>query len=99
MAAIRERPGRGGTVYQVEIRLKGHRPVRRTFARRTDARRWLVQTEAAIRERRYFRTAETEKHILSELLGRYRANCVRRRRWRPSSPAGRPASVTGGGLK
>ncbi len=72
MAAIRERPGRGGTVYQVEIRLKGHRPVRRTFARRTDARRWLVQTEAAIRERRYFRTAEAEKHTLSELLERYR---------------------------
>lgn len=71
MATIRERPSSDGPRYFVEIRLKGQRPVRRSFRRRTDARRWAVQTEAAIRERRYFRTVEAERHTFAELVDRY----------------------------
>lgn len=71
MASIRERPSSQGPRYFVEIRLKGQRPVRKSFQRKVDARRWAVQTEAAIRERRYFRSAEAERHTFDELVDRY----------------------------
>lgn len=71
MATIRERPGKLGITYLADVRLRRHRPVRKTFKRKTDAKRWATQTEAAIRERRYFRTAESEKHTLGDAITRY----------------------------
>jgi hypothetical protein len=42
-----------------------------TFKRLTDAKKWGQQTESAIREGRYFKTAEARKHTFSELADRY----------------------------
>jgi len=72
MASICKRiDGKTGTTYQVKIRLTGHPTESRTFKRLTDAKRWAVQTEAAIRERRHFKTVEAEKHTLRDLCERY----------------------------
>jgi hypothetical protein len=71
VASIRPREGKQGKTYQVEIRVRGHRPVVRSFKRLTDAKRWAQQTEVAIRERRYFRTAEAQRHTFGEMVDRY----------------------------
>ena len=71
MAYIQERVKNGKPSYTVSIRLKGHKPVFATFERKTDAKRWITQTEAAIREGRYFHQAEAQKHTVSDLVNRY----------------------------
>src|SRR4029078_10541793 len=52
-------------------RVKGYPPETEVFTRLTDARRWAVQTEAAIRERRHCGSQESAKHTVEDLLGRY----------------------------
>lgn len=75
MASIRKRTRKDGTTsYRVDIRLKGHPPERATFKRLTDAKRWGQQTEAAIREGRYFKTRESQKHTLADLIDIYIAD-------------------------
>ena len=71
MASIQERKKNGKPSYTVKIRLKGHQPVFQTFKRKTDAERWAKQTEAAIFEGRFFKTSESQKHSLSDLIDRY----------------------------
>jgi len=72
MASIESRRAADGTVsHRVKIRLKGHPPETASFSRLTDARRWEQSTEAAIREGRYFKTAEAKRHTLSDLIDRY----------------------------
>ena len=72
MASIRKRISKGGlTSYRVEIRLKGFPPQSATFKRITDAKKWVQHTESAIREGRYFKTAEARKHTFSEMVNRY----------------------------
>jgi len=61
----------GATHYQAKVRLRGHPQQSKTFTRLTDAKRWATQTEAAIRERRHFKTIEAEKHTLRDLCARY----------------------------
>jgi integrase len=71
MASIQERKKNGKPSYTAKIRLKGHQPVFQTFTRKTDAVRWANQTEAAIIEGRFFKTAESQKHTMSDLIDRY----------------------------
>ena len=72
MASIRKRVNKNGShSYRVDVRLKGFSPQRATFTRLTDAKKWAQHTEAAIREGRYFKTAEARKHTFSELADRY----------------------------
>ena len=61
----------GKTTHRVKIRIKGYPTEQTTFDRLTDARRWATQTEAAIREGRYFKTRESQRHTLSDLIDRY----------------------------
>jgi len=61
----------GSTVYRAKVRMKGHPLQTATFPRLTDAKRWRVQTEAAIREGRHFKAAEAKRHTLAELIDRY----------------------------
>ena len=61
----------GSIVYRAKVRMRGHPPQTATFPRLTDAKRWRVQTEAAIREGRHFKTAEAKRHTLAELIDRY----------------------------
>ncbi len=72
MASIRKRMRKDGSAsYRVEVRLKGFPPQRATFHRLTDAKRWVQDTESAIRDRRYFKTAQARKHTLAELIDKY----------------------------
>jgi len=72
MATIEKRANvKGEQIYRVKIRLKGAPAQSATFRRLTDARKWEQQTEAAIRDGRYFKTAEAKKHTLAELIDRY----------------------------
>jgi integrase len=72
MANIQERPGKDGKMnYRVLVRLKGHPRQTATFDRKTDAKIWAQQTEAAIREGRHFKTTEAKKHTLANLIDRY----------------------------
>lgn len=71
MATIQARKTEGGTRYRVQVRLRGHPPVSASFERRTDARTWAQQTEAAIRDGRYFPTHEAKRRTLADLVDRY----------------------------
>ena len=72
MANIESRRSEDGTLsHRVKVRLKGHAPESATFARLTDARRWAQATEAAMRERRHFKTSEAKRHTLADLVDRY----------------------------
>ena len=72
MANIQERKSKDGkTSYRVQVRLKGFPPQTATFERKTDAKRWVLETEASIREGRYFKTKEARRRTLAELCDRY----------------------------
>jgi len=71
MATIRKIEGARGDKYRVEVRMKGFPPQTARFDRITDAKRWAQDTESAIRERRYFKTAEAQRHTLSEAIDKY----------------------------
>jgi integrase len=71
MANIQEIVGVTGTKYRVLIRLKGFPAQSATFARKTDAKKWAQDTESAIRDGRYFKTAEAKRHTAAEMIERY----------------------------
>lgn len=72
MATYRTRKTSDGKIrHQAIIRLKGYPQESATFERRTDAKKWAQQTEAAMIEGRYFKTTEAKKHTLAELIDRY----------------------------
>lgn len=73
MGSIKERKDENGKIigYHVQIRIKGTLPQHASFKRKTDADRWVQQTEAAIREGRHFKTTEAKKHTLAQLIDRY----------------------------
>ena len=81
MASIRKRTRKdGATSYRVDVRLKGHPAERATFKRLTDAKKWAQDTECAIREGRYFKTREAQRHTLGEMVDRYVSLEVPKRR-------------------
>lgn len=72
MARIKERTDKNGvTKYTAEVRLKGYPAQTATFKRKTDANKWIQNTESAIREGRHFKTTEAKKHTLGDLVDRY----------------------------
>lgn len=72
MKGIQERKTKDGeTRYRVQVRMKGHPPVRATFKSKTKAKLWKQETECSIREGRYFKTTEARKHTLQEAICRY----------------------------
>ena len=72
MATIERRLSKAsGNSYRAKIRLKGYPVQSASFERLTDARKWAQQTEAAIREGRHFKTTESKRHTLAELIDRY----------------------------
>lgn len=72
MAYIEERDsGDGTTSYRVQIRVKGQKQITATFTRKTDAKIWAQETETALRNGKYFKTAEAKKHTASEMIDRY----------------------------
>lgn len=72
MATIEERKNDNGeTSYRVKVRLRGHPVATATFKRKTDAKQWAQDTESQIRKGQYFKTSESKRHTLRELLQRY----------------------------
>lgn len=61
----------GSTSFRVKVRMRGFPTQTATFARKTDAKEWAKQTEIAIKEGKYFKTAEAKKHTFNELVERY----------------------------
>jgi integrase len=76
MANIRQRTSTttGETTFTVQVRLSGFPTQTATFKRKTDARNWAQQTEAAIRDGRYFPTAESKRHTVTDLIDRWLAS-------------------------
>lgn len=72
VANIQSRRGKdGSTTFRVQVRLRGHPPVSRSFVRRTDARLWAQQMEASIRKGDALPVNEARKHTLGDLVDRY----------------------------
>ena len=72
MAQIIERLRKNGKkAFLVRIRMKGHPEAAASFERLTDARIWASTTETEMREGRYIKTNEAQKHSLSDLVERY----------------------------
>ena len=73
MATFRKHVAKDGSAsFTVRIRIKGAPEVTKTFSRLTDARQWAENTQSAIKERRYFRTRESERRTVSDLIERHR---------------------------
>ncbi|MGD0465913.1 MAG: site-specific integrase [Gammaproteobacteria bacterium] len=72
MASIESRGSKDQKVtYRAKVRLKGFPLQTASFRRLTDAKRWVQQTESAIREGRHFKTSAAKKHTLSEAIDAY----------------------------
>jgi integrase len=72
MADIQERISKSGVkTYTARVRLKGYSTQTATFKRLTDAKKWVQNTESAIREGRHFKTVEAKKHTLGDMLDKY----------------------------
>ncbi len=57
--------------YHAEVRLKGHSPERATFRTKSAAKKWIQDTESAIRDGRYRQLSESKKHTLANLIDRF----------------------------
>lgn len=72
MASFQKRTLQNGeTSYRVQVRLKGYEVQRATFSRLTDAKKWAQSVEAALRERRHFKSAEAKRHTVGDMIDRY----------------------------
>jgi len=72
MATITERIAKDGTKrHRAEVRLKNYPTQTATFKRLTDAKKWIQDTESAIREGRHFKTVEAKKHSFADMVDRY----------------------------
>ncbi len=72
MATIQKRTSNSGKItYTATIRLKGHPSETATFDRKTDAQKWVASIESAIKENRHFKTSESKKRTLEQLIEKY----------------------------
>jgi integrase len=72
MGSIRELKKKNGeTTYHAEVRLKGKKTERETFRTKTQAKQWIQDTEAAIRDGRYKSNSGSKKHTVGDLIDRF----------------------------
>lgn len=72
MASIESRINADGSKsYHVKIRIKKYPQQNASFIRLTDAKRWALSTEAAIREGRFSKNSASKRHTLGETIERY----------------------------
>lgn len=72
MATIRELVRKDGSrSYHAEVRLRGHPPQRATFRTRSLAKKWVQDVESGIRDGRHFKTVESKRHTVGELIERF----------------------------
>ena len=58
-------------MYTARVRIKGFPQQTATFARKTDAKKWIQKIESSIRESKYFSQAEAKRHTFADLTERY----------------------------
>ena len=68
---VKRQDSKGKVSYQAKVRIKGFSTKTATFSRITDAKRWEQQTEAAMKEGRYFQAEKNAKIIFSEVIDKY----------------------------
>lgn len=67
MATIEQRKNSNGSIsYRANVRMRGFSPEYASFKRKKDALRWVTQTEAAMLEGRYYKSAE--RRTVSEAI-------------------------------
>ena len=72
MASIRKRRDSGGKkTHQAQVRLNGYPAQTKTFASKTDAKRWAHQTEVDIRSGMFIRRTQATTHTVADLLDEY----------------------------
>ncbi|WP_043756051.1 site-specific integrase [Imhoffiella purpurea] len=74
MATIRKR----GDRYHVQIRKKGHPPLTKSFAKKSDALTWAKTVESRIERGVFLDTSQAQQHTLSEVLERYQTEILPR---------------------
>ena len=80
MAQIRERTRKNGEkTFLVRIRMRGKPEAAASFYRLTDARIWAQQIETEMRDASYIKTAEAQKHTISDLVERYISDVLPRK--------------------
>ena len=79
MASFQKRQKKGKPTYTAKIRIKGNKPVFKTFDRLTDARDWAAKTETEIKEGLYKNIHEAQRHTFTELVERFRRDVVPRK--------------------
>jgi integrase len=82
MATIERRKQKDGSVsYRAKVRLQGSPPATATFPTRTEAKKWAVLTESAVRENRYFPTLQTKhSYTLDQAITKYRETMASQQR-------------------
>ena len=72
MATIQKRKKKDGTtIYKVVIRVKGYPTMSASFDKLTAARTWIGQHEPLMKEGRHITDYEAKKHTLNDLIDRY----------------------------
>ncbi|MGK2905955.1 MAG: tyrosine-type recombinase/integrase [Desulfuromonadales bacterium] len=72
MGVIDERKTKEGKPnFRARVRLKGYPQQVATFSRKTDAKKWIQETETFIRDGRYFKTVEAKKHTFGNMIDKY----------------------------
>lgn len=83
MASIVARLTKDGSFkWQVKIRRRGHPPLSRTFARKTDAERFARQAESEMDKGAFVSLDEAEAITLAQALDRYRAGVTAKKKSR-----------------
>lgn len=72
MAYIRTIKRKKGTIYKVEVRIKGHDPLCQTFDRLSEAQRWVEDTEKTLRSGGYIGDAAPGDMAFGKALDRYK---------------------------
>jgi integrase len=70
MGTILEIPRKKGSSYRAEVRRKGHKPLCKTFQRKTDAQRWINEQEATIYKGGVV-TMEVDRKTVGDLIQRF----------------------------
>lgn len=71
---------KGKSRYRVQVRLKGKKPLTRTFDRKTDAVAWAKEQEVDLGRGRHVPSAKERKRTLEDLIDTYVENAIPKKR-------------------
>jgi len=92
MGTIREYKKADGSIsFHAEVRLRGYPTQRDNFRTKNLAKKWIQDTESAIRDGRHYKTSEAKRHTVGELIDRFIAQWLTKN---PKSQAKQVALLT-----